>query len=655
MVNKGKVVDLEWTLRELFTPPEGKFGARIFLCGMSGEAQILELIMESFSGEVSAARSRSGLLRGLLFLDPSQSLIPPNEIPGLYHIPPPQKARWVKCTSLLHAKVALLGFTSRKYGSVDSFRLIVSTGNWTSASFSPGGEIDLVWFTETDNKTKVDWNDCGSALDFFQRLLTKIYNFPSGKNLPDKQWGWIGDWQKILHKPSDQANKRFIHSLDQPLFGQIKKHFAGEGFGALVIGSGFYENVAEDQSANFKPFVLNKLEELGTPSHRYAVVNKKRAGALAEWFGRNSGANRWTACQPKDPMGNRNNPRTALHAKYIAGVQGGKRIISMYIGSGNLSKMGLFSCAQILGVQSTTEEKKQSRKNGFAGPGNIEAGVVFEPSNEEQPKDVWRALACGDEFEKNQLSSIEKGDEEILNTILDTPPILWFEQEDDYLVPYWAENETIAQYQQGVSWETILKIDTIPFQKSPPPVIRIRRKINQMEFTVPVFGIDGTFCREIGPPMSPEDVLQSIRDFPHIDPPESIEEGDLEPDGPQNKNQKQRKQSKTHEPLNYPLKYIMELCEAIAKKNEEIECDQFPVWLSHMRFALCEQVREQELEQMKNIGINPFPTLLRDGFAPNWLLGMRGGKTLQKEYQELLADIAKKWGLEGKPEPGIGE
>lgn len=634
------MAEQENSLSGLFAPPEGMRGTHLLICGMTAQTGVLNRILDAFTGEVEHARRMHPHLHGLLLLDASQPMLPLSAMPRLFHVPPPEPGQWRSRTSLLHAKVALLGFSNEKFGATTLFRLIVSTGNWTSESFFPGGQIDMVWTTEgTPTKRGASWKDCASAYGFFRRLLEDLYRFNHAA-LPGAT-DWFDEWDAKFAQDNPRRGPHFIHSLDNHLFNEIKAKFPRDGYGTLVAGSGFYETGAPTD-------IPDVLARIGTLKDRklsecFLVVNPCRAGAVASWL-KHDKEPCWTPCKPVDPVARRGQQRTTLHAKFIAALYGGNHIRAMYLGSGNLTRKGLLSRARLAASGSSEKHKEKV--------GNIEAGVVFEPVS--QPEDAWRALACGEELRR--VSQFEAGDNEPSPEPGTPPPIVLFRQDGNRLIPEWAEGAVAAQWEDAGTWRVLRKREALDCGDRVPPMVHVRRDTDQQPYEIPVITADGSFGRLPGVPMSGVDVINAINDFPRITGLASDDEdgqddddtpGDKDPANPRKPPAKANHGS--GRASKYPLKTMMTMIEAIADRNQSISKEQFPVWLSLLRTMLCEQLGKEEQAALRGAGINPFPVLLRPGFSPPCITGAR---RLEEAYKQLLGDVARQWKLAGFPVPG---
>ena len=341
-------------LDALFAPPSGEYGTHALVCGLSADIPVLQSAMAAFTCETPAVRQASGLIRSLLLLDASSQRVPPTAVPGLLHLSPCLVADWKVRTTLLHAKVALLGFGASRCADTTRWRLIVSTGNWTEATWARQAQIDFFWKTgwavgETTGAQALV--DVAAAFEFFDRMLARLFGDHLEKlRAQPLTMEWLKAWRtKLREVRQGLANPpaaQFVHSLDKPFATQIRKRFPHEGITTLVAGSGFFEQAVKGSSS--QPKVLRELESLGSPGRRCLVFNPSQAGQLANWMGgqpfRNGHIGNWDLHRPIDPLQKGKAPgRGFLHAKYIAGLgpvrAGSSKVRFLYIGSANLSHL----------------------------------------------------------------------------------------------------------------------------------------------------------------------------------------------------------------------------------------------------------------------------------------------------------------------------
>lgn len=631
-------------LEALFTPPAGQYGTHMLICGLSADIEILERMMSAFTAEPPTQRAASGVVRALLMLDASSgvSALP---VPGMLKLRHCPLSEWSAQTTLMHAKVALLGFSSAPYAAPDLFRLVVSTGNWTSESWGNGAQIDMYWSCEygisaPQKRMTDDLADIAAAYSFFTSLMSALY--PGNAEILSGEGAataWLKQWRKRIGDVPARLKPRFIHTLEQTLFRQIARRFPSSGITTLVAGSGFYE---QKGSNHVKPEVLRKLEELGTPGSRYLVVNLQQSGALANWVAGKltpkgkADLDGWVLCYPADPLLNDGHTggRMCLHAKYIAGIRRVQHsnndtaiVAALYIGSGNLSKMGLLSKAALAPA---TRQRA----------GNVEAGIVV--SEDQSVTHIWRAVACGQQFDGATLKSISSGENEALLTPLEPPPILFVHLAQGHMtflgaatpcLPFqmrishlsdWADisARSVAHGLACSAVPKLVQVRLMPTPENPDPVIH----------EVAVLGEHGLLSRQPPPPLSADDILNALMVFPAVLPEES--------NGAPKERARTPHSASLDPTSGYPLRMQASMVEAIAERNNSLHEEQFPYWLNQLRMLLLEQFSEPDRQAMRSTGVNLFAALTEPGFAPPWLAD---SAVLQAEYEALLAAIAALW------------
>jgi len=86
-MSKKKLQDVPLSLARHFIAPEGFIGSFGWMCGYSADSVFLEDAVERFTGRTSSQRGFGGQIAIALMLDPSNSQITPQEVPGLLHLP----------------------------------------------------------------------------------------------------------------------------------------------------------------------------------------------------------------------------------------------------------------------------------------------------------------------------------------------------------------------------------------------------------------------------------------------------------------------------------------------------------------------------------------------------------------------------------------
>jgi hypothetical protein len=298
---------------------------------------------------------------------------PPGRIPGLHEFHP--RAH----DGLLHAKVALLGFSSSRTGVPQHLRLAVLTSNYTMASARH--QLELAWVVDVplDGAAPVlDRADIAAAADFIDTLLDRRFHRDEAR-LPAKQRVITRRLDQLLAAAREGApasrRPRFIHSLERPLFEQIRERFrAGidRPRNFLLCGSGFYEEASSSPGTMPEIFKrLGALDMLTASARRVALVDRTKENAVTAWA-RGGRLDGWELLRPQDP----NDHGRLLHAKFIAvGFLRDEHLSNawLYLGSGNLSRKGLLS-------------------HGGETRGNIETGVVFGVDERLAPEQIGERL-----------------------------------------------------------------------------------------------------------------------------------------------------------------------------------------------------------------------------------------------------------------------
>lgn len=623
-------------LDALFAPPPGCHGTHMALCAMTADVETLDRAVSVFTGHDRLTRAASGWPRAVLMLDASQPLAAAAAVPGLIRLAHDDAAIWQARTSLLHAKVALLAFADQPFDLPTSFRLIVSTGNWTRASWAEQSLIDMYWRCDWQCQAQPsqEGEDIKAAFDFLDRLMSGLYG-ASLRAFSDALPWWEQWREQMAHMRSRSPASRFIHSLDKTLYAQIKPRFEKADFHTIIAGSGFFEQAGAQVGA--MPSMLANIESM-TPQakERHLVFNPTQAGALAGWLrattsGRGRGT--WKLHLPIDPFARRARPgRTQLHAKFIVGLS--RRINSadgklgaLYLGSGNLSCRGLMSHAL---MQASAGEGKA---------GSIEAGIVTtEPLLLTQ---LWQSLACGDLMDECSLPELEEGSGDPLHQPLPPPPVLLARHLDSEL--HFVRSAGSAQsfaFQFRLAgdtiWQDVGQTQQVFEHIGPtPPFVVVRRHAEDAEtFEVPVMSAAGTLCRQPPPQLGADDVLEGLQVFPDI-PAYAIDAVD---DG--SSEVVARPSSNATARLNYPLRWLATVIEAIARRQSTLTPTQFPLWVSQVRMLLLEQVTPEDLAQVRALRLSLFPALLEDGFRPAWLRQLH---PMHESYAVLISQLQARW------------
>lgn len=625
------------TLLDIFAPPEGLVGHSVALVAMTGAEDFLEAALQRFCGLRPRQRAELGSTLAYLMLDGHESaarkaVLPPGRVPALHEFQPKNVAPG----SLLHAKLALLAFSTSRTGGPVHLRLAVLTANFTYTSARQ--RLELVWVIDVplDGKAKAtDRAEVSAAGAFVEDLLERRFHRDE-RALPKKDRRLTARLEALLATAADLApanpRPRFIHSVKVPLYAQVRSRFRSEVDSPrnfLLCGSGFYE---ESSGKAAKPEVLTKLEGLGVFSanaRRVAVVEPGEAGAIADWIagGETDG---WEIATPTDPR--RLNRK--LHAKFIyAGYLRDGHASSgwLYLGSGNLSRRGLLTA-------------------GVMPEGNIECGVIIPATERLNGKDLEGALFWNPDAEPAECEKWEPGqvdDEPETSKLLDAPPILSAvveAQPERALRLLWREDTDskgrVAIGWTGHGWIPVKhKQERVVLEEGDEPTaLNVRDSKLGAEWTVPVVDASGRVCWQPPRFTSYADALAALLDFP-IRPAEATDEdGDADGDDgnghapPGLKNEEDEK--------SYALHAAAELVERVAALQLALPEPMLDDWLEHLDRMLRGAFPETLLSTWREHRIDMFAHLREPELRPPKL-------TLRQRsrYFELLERAARAWGL----------
>ncbi|MBN3722602.1 hypothetical protein [Burkholderia sp. Ac-20379] len=650
-------------LEALFMPPKGEHGTHLLVCGLGGDTETLERMLTAFTNETPAQRRSRGLVRGLLLIDASNRPAQMQPVPGLLQLAPCLKKVWRSRTTLMHAKVALMGFGPSTLGAPRRWRLVVSTGNWTAETWGRQAQIDLFWTTEWDEQSdeasaSQALADNHAAFVFFERLLHGLYGKHYDSLANDALvTGWLEVWRERLQVrgAASRPTPQFIHSLDQPLFKQVQTRFPSSGVSTLVAGSGFFEQ-SRESAADSLPTVLQKLETLGNPGTRLLVFNPERAGGLADWFAqlrttkvgerglKQSRAGKWGLCLPRDPLEKKLKVgRKFLHAKYIAGLdrvrgedEASATLAFLYLGSGNLSRRGFLTRANLDGNASSS-----------VSIGNVEAGVILSPKA--RVTHVWQRLACGDWASEVNLENAIEGQGEDMFEPLDPPPVLLLRQIGDLLYLVRSEVPPSALWLQASDghWLTVESDQaSVHWGAACPQSVRVTNIDPAAQpdgacWDVAVLSANGLLSRRAMPPLEMASILQALLAFPALAPHDHEDDDD-------GGGQTAAPSAAAHaSSVRYALRTLAVLIETIAQRNVLTTPEEFPYWLAQLRALLLEHTVPAELAAIRALGVDLFDALDKPGFVPTWFASR---PDLLDQYRIFLQDLRAAWCVSSKAE-----
>jgi len=564
------------TLLDTFVPPEGMVGHSAALVAMTGAEDFLEDAMQRFTGLRPRQRAELGNILVYLMLDGHASssrkdVFPPGRIPGLHEIRP----RAVDVGSLLHAKIALLAFASNRTGTPIHLRLAVLTANFTYTSARQ--QLELVWLVDVplDGSARPeDRSDVVAGGAFVETLLDRHFHRDE-QSLPPKERKLTARLDVLLTAASSLATNRkprFIHSLDRPLYDQIRERFRSaidKPRNFLLCGSGFYE---EPSGKAHKPAVLYKLEDLGvfTPKpYRVALVEPGEAGAVADWA-REGDTDGWEIVRPYDSL----NHARRLHAKFVyAGYlrDGFASNGWLYLGSGNLSRRGILSH----GVRD----------------GNVETGVVFEVAERFGPGDLERWLFWTQEHAEvvgeDEWAVGQVGDAPDAQPLLVAPPILSATIETTptrHLHLLWREDAATVRASIswiGRDWLEVQRADELSLNiEENPPALHVRDDESDRKWVVPVVDAAGRVGWQ--PPRfdTYADALAALLDFP-IRPAEDTDDDDRD-DGDDGSYKGTGVDQTIEQEKSYGLHEAAELVERVASLQAALPESMIDDWIDHL-------------------------------------------------------------------------
>lgn len=622
------------TLLDTFVPPEGMVGHSAALIAMTGAEDFLEDAMQRFTGLRPRQRAELGNVLVYLMLDGHASssrkeVFPPGRIPGLHEFQP----RAVDPGSLLHAKVALLAFAPNRTGAPIHLRIAVLTANFTYTSARQ--QLELVWLVDVplDGTARPeDRADAVAAGAFVATLLARRFHRDE-QGLAPKERKLTARLDVLLTAASSLATNRkprFIHSLDRPLYDQIRERFRSaidRPRNLLLCGSGFYE---EPSGKARKPAVFGKLEDLGvfTPKpYRVALVEPGEAGAVADWA-REGDTDGWEIVRPYDSLDH----ARRLHAKFVyAGYlrDGYASNGWLYLGSGNLSRRGILS-------------------HGGMREGNVETGVVFEVAERFAPEDLERWLFWTQEHAEvvgeDEWAVGQVGDAPDAQPILLAPPILSATIETTptrHLRLLWREDAATARASIswiGRDWFEVQRADEIPLEDNQNPTALHVRDESDHKWVVPVVDAAGRVGWQ--PPRfdTYADALAALLDFP-IRPAEATDDDDRD-EGDDGRSKGPGVGEAITQEKSYGLHAAAELVEKVAALQAALPESMIDDWIDHLDRMLRASFPETLIATWRAHRLDVFAHLREPELRSPHLTDKQRAR-----YFEVLDGAARAWGL----------
>lgn len=624
------------SLLQAFDAPEGYYGQVCICCALSADQIFMEEALERFTH--SGRYSYDGAPNMFLMLDRMGTMLDARQMPGLVQL----QAKHDSNIRVQHAKVALMQFgksrcTSRlKLTSDTVWRLVVSTGNWTKESACH--YIEMVWksdfYTKDAEVNRQLLADLFSAYVFFAELRDSYV-------CNDALWKRAELLGECLMQFKEErgvqrmAPSRFISTVGgMSLMDAVVPQFRRDGIkrNFIQIGSGFYEK-GKDTS---KPEIIQRLDKILKPEKgpkffsirpmaKRIVVNRDSANRLAYW--EKNFWDGWEMFDVKDPVKIKDteSKRNFLHAKYIClGNMRGEKYsdCKFYIGSGNLTRMGLLSAYGMT-------------PNNRKGAGNIEAGIVVGVDS----TSAKALLTCGNRIKNSDV--LEKPDEtEESKMPIPVCPLNAFELVGALLKPVWNAQEDIEDLETpcsvvtdaGESEISLFSEQAIAYPDSRPVYILI--KWREFDYWIPVITENGTLPVPVLKMHSIDDLLESIAEFPDRQDVDDAEED--EGDEPK---KKAASSSNFHDDVQqdvFPIQLSMKLVDGIARHNETITDDSIDDWIDFLEKHL-DALPQSKVDELKRMKVNFLNVLTAKGFAP-----------LQNErsrWNAFIKKMSEKWGM----------
>ena len=644
------------TLSDLFSPPDDELqGIGGILCGFSADMEFLNHALMRFTRATAASRMARGSVDWTLMLDPPHAMLPVENIPGLIQLRPNERSQRKPAFDCLHAKVALLAFGTARMGDPSTYRLIISTGNWTVASART--MIEMVWYLDIDLNAKseaeileseitADLNELWAVAHFFKSLLS-VYQ--SGAELTVRAQYLIEHAIKSARTPDNHLKLRFLSSLptdlaskSEALLDQIVNRLDGvvADCNYLVCGSGFFEQAnGTDNTPAVLSAISKKLVEKSITTkvpQKLVIANPNLKDQLITSFNANT-LKDWTLHKPNDPSTGEKANRLFNHSKFLFLAKSRNESFSgggtIYLGSGNLSQLGFTEALPI---------------------GNIEAGVLLECREVDSVSKLKRSIPLGRAYANVLIEENEFVDDEEAQRLdrvsLKPSPVLVFTSSLgitavegflmrvvwDHSIAFTGNLEVI----QGSGERSILPNheETFLFVNGELPRF-IEIEWEGTTAKIPCLDSTGAFRRQSIAHANFGSWLDQLLGFPATwTDPASDDEDRPEDDEASLNAATSAVYGESIHSREFPAHTAMMLVEAIAQQNERIAEDQAADWLFYLRQMLIENKPSEKIKQWNALGVNFFEVLKsREGFAPPWLN--------LAAYDQLIDEIMIDWEL----------
>lgn len=654
------------SLIQCFDVPDDYRSGFAWICGYSADTLFLNQAIERFTRETSAQRASRGTLSAALMLDPGHPAIAPVEVAGLAHLPIAQAG--ARPFRLLHAKVALLGFSHASGDGRWRARLIVSTGNWTRQTVEDS--LDLVWSIEVASEDlgsddsdaiqrRADFAAAWAMLVFLQayfdlRLLDAAQG-PTGVTAQNNMRD-LGEWMAACTTKSGPP-ARFIDNRASSFIAQLPEAIhtaAGTGQrNYLAMGSGFFEG---GQPNGQLPAVPEKIVST-LRDHRILTgtanidvfVNPGACQAVASALHamNTSGWDVRAAASMAGLFGDHAN--RSLHAKFLFSASEKSNSNSclrpwVYLGSGNLTGPGF--------------DAKMSPHRG-----NLEAGVVFAPTGL-----CWYATA--DATPESVISNLLPLHWD--HTIVDmgqlsagegmpppsppfiSPPVAWLVWEPTpeggrlHLPAGTAPAEFELLDQAGLPCRMDATGIYWPEYKPRQVHIRWASADTQHNCHIPVMDEFGRLAASALSALDFDSAWGSLESFP------AAEDGD---DGTDDNTETGTTATRTPgskadmaEVGSYPVRQMMELIERIASRQTTVLQADWPAWCARLEQTLARLEESPVLDYFRTLEMNPLSPLRVPAFRPTYAENDASDQGAM--YESMLTRVDVRWNTAQLPALG---
>lgn len=645
------------SLIQCFDAPDDYRSGFGWICGYSADALFLNQAIERFTRETSAQRASRGTFCAALMLDPGHPAIAPIEVAGLAHIPIPHSG--ARPFRLLHAKVALLGFSHACGDGRWRARLIVSTGNWTRQTVEDS--LDLVWSIDVVSEDllsedadavqrRADFGAAWSLLSFLQaRFDLRILNAPRGPHGAAAQHSMheLASWMTAC-APKNGPPARFIDNRTSSFLAQLPQAIHTVAGVAqrnyLAMGSGFFE---AGQPSGQVPAVLEKIvsalqghRALTATANINVFVNPAACQAVASaWPAMNEKGWSVRAAASMPSVFGRHANRS-LHAKFLFSASEKSNSPSclrpwVYLGSGNLTGPGF--------------DKKMSRHGG-----NLEAGVVFAPTGvfwqatagATAQKVITNLLPIHREQEIGDMKQLSAGESmPPPGAPFIAPPVAWLVWEPmpeggRLHLPAGTTAtgfELLDQAGQprhldeaGVSWWT---------HKPRQVLIRWASEDTELSCLIPVMDEFGRMAASPLTALDFDSAWGTLESFPAADGDDDADDsnqGDTRRPDPGASDS-----GNSAEAASYPVRQMMELVERIASRQTTVLQADWPAWCARLEQTLVRLEKSPVLEYFRILELNPLSPLKVHSFRPTY------AQTDETDhgviYESMLARVQAHW------------